>query len=279
MRTFRLSYGALFIIGGAAFAVVSYFVGSWLYSFELYVWGAVAGVQSPWDLMGDLLTAHPITFFPWILGTTLIAYVLGRFFDREVQMRHRLEGLAVTDELTLVYNHRFFMQQLSNEIKRTNRMARAFALLLMDIDDFKQFNDSRGHLAGNDALRLVAAAIRGSVRDTDTVARYGGEEFVVIASGASAADGVILAERIRRRVETTALVTVSIGVGGFPEHADSMHELIGVVDKAMYQAKRSGKNQVYLTETPFPAEAGGMLGARDQMSLGLESMNTDTLRP
>lgn len=246
MRPFSLPYKALFFIGGIVFASLSYVMGTWLYTIEQYVWDVDVLVADPLRLLVQIPSSRPLTFFPWVIGTALMFVALGYLFDWQVQMRRRLEALAVTDGLTLVYNHRFFTQQLGTEIKRTDRLSQDFSLLLLDIDDFKRYNDDRGHLAGDDVLRLVAQTIRATVRETDTVARYGGEEFAVIASGVKASHGVMLAERIRDRIARETPATVSIGVGGYPEHGTTMNQLIEAVDRAMYHAKAAGKNRVCL---------------------------------
>jgi diguanylate cyclase (GGDEF)-like protein len=246
MRPFSLPYKVLFFAGGLVFASVSYVLGTWLYTIEQHVWELDVLVTDPLLLLAQFPGARPLTFFPWVISTALVFVALGYLFDRQVQMRRRLEALAVTDGLTLVYNRRFFMQQLGAEIKRTDRLSQDFALLLLDIDRFKQFNDDSGHLAGDDILRLVAQTIRAIVRDTDTVARFGGEEFMVIAPGISAGQGAMLAERIRDRIARETPATVSIGVGGYPEHGTTMSQLIEAVDCAMYRAKAAGKNRVCL---------------------------------
>jgi diguanylate cyclase (GGDEF)-like protein len=246
MRPFSLPYKALFFIGGLVFASLSYIMGTWLYTIEQYVWNLDVLITDPLLLLMQIPSSRPLTFFPWVIGTALVFVALGYLFDRQVQLRRRVEALAVTDGLTLAYNHRFFMQQLRTEIKRTDRLSQDFALLLLDIDDFKRYNDICGHLAGDDALRLVAQTIRATVRETDTVARYGGEEFVVIASGVNASQGAMLAERIRDRIAQETPATVSIGVGGYPEHGTTMNQLIEAADRAMYRAKAAGKNRVCL---------------------------------
>jgi diguanylate cyclase (GGDEF)-like protein len=248
MRLFSLSYKALFLVGGALFAAVTYVLWIWLHTIEQHVWNLGKVTLDPWLILSEAPATRPLTFFPWIIGGALVFLALGYLFDRQVQLRRRVEALAVTDGLTLVYNHRFFMQQLNAEIRRTDRLSQDFALLLLDVDDFKGYNDSYGHPAGDDVLRLVAQVLRSTVRETDIVARYGGEEFVVIATGVNASQGGMLAERIRDRMAEETPVTVSIGVAGFPEHATTMTQLIEIVDQAMYRAKAAGRNKIYLCE-------------------------------
>lgn len=117
---------------------------------------------------------------------------------------------------------------------------------MVDVDDFKQHNDTRGHLAGDDVLREVAVVLRSGVRDTDVVGRYGREEFMIIAAGSDKNQVTVLAERIRKRIEEDPPVTVSIGIAGCPVDGLTAEELIYAADSAMYEAKREGKNCVRL---------------------------------
>lgn len=240
-------YKITFLIGGIIFSVLSYFVGTYIYDFESIL---SVGKQQP---VGDLLLLlrripfeHPLTFFPWVIGTTSLAVLLGYLFDKQVKMRSRLEVLAVTDGLTLLYNHRYFMQQISLEMKRTQRFENSFGVVILDIDNFKKYNDTNGHLAGDDILRIVAQAVRFTARETDIVARYGGEEFIVLAQGSSKEQTIALGERIRERLEHTTPVTVSVGIATFPEDGKTVNDLITAADQAMYHAKHQGKNLVCL---------------------------------
>lgn len=159
---------------------------------------------------------------------------------------------AATDGLTNLYNYRHFQNTLTQEFKRAVRHNRPLSLLLIDIDHFKQYNDTNGHLDGDNALKIVASLIRQFCRVTDRVFRYGGEEFIVLLPETIILQAYIIAERIRKAIAeypfqtlntnmSTAL-TVSIGIAGYPDNADSELELMAAADAALYSAKGSSRN-------------------------------------
>jgi two-component system cell cycle response regulator len=160
--------------------------------------------------------------------------------------------LAVTDELTGLYNHRYFYQTLARESRRAQRYHRELSVIMLDIDNFKAFNDRHGHLAGDRALRRLALILRQNARDVDVVVRYGGEEFAVILPEAEAAQAAIQAERIRSAVERAPFrdggpageLTVSGGIGTRRPQMPSLEELILAADQALYRAKAQGRNRV-----------------------------------
>jgi diguanylate cyclase (GGDEF)-like protein len=169
-------------------------------------------------------------------------------------LHEELERLSVTDRLTELYNHGYFQQRLEEEVGRAQRFGRTLSLLMLDIDDFKAFNDSYGHPAGDKVLQKVSGIIRENLRAMDVAARYGGEEFVVVLPETDADGAAAAAERIRAGVGEYPFVgaagmpavhkTVSIGVASYPAHAPSQARLVELADRAMYAAKRSGKNRV-----------------------------------
>lgn len=170
------------------------------------------------------------------------------------QANKRLAELAIHDGLTGLYNHRHFQERLDQEVKRADRYNRKVALLMLDLDHFKHFNDTYGHQEGNEALRTIAELLTAHVRQVDIVARYGGEEFAVIVpiEGDSDEAGVV-AERIRQIVETTDVtpldadiprLTISIGYATYPTDAGDRNELIARADEALYVAKARGRNCV-----------------------------------
>jgi len=155
--------------------------------------------------------------------------------------------LSNSDSLTGLWHHGYFQYLLSEEINRSVSAKSYFALLMIDIDDFKMFNDTNGHPAGDALLREISRILKDVSRKIDTVSRYGGEEFTVIMPLTKKQEALILAERIRKTVETSPTlrnITVSIGVASFPEDADTKEELIAKADKALYGAKKSGKNKI-----------------------------------
>lgn len=169
------------------------------------------------------------------------------------------EGLiafAFTDFLTGLKTRGYFEQQLELEIKRTERKRAQFALLMVDIDHFKQLNDHYGHHVGDQVLRDVAAMLMKDMREVDTVARYGGEEFVLILPETGEAGAMLVAQRLRRAVEQARFfagsphapenLTISIGISIFDTDAQFKRELIQAADAALYAAKASGRNSVIL---------------------------------
>lgn len=175
----------------------------------------------------------------------------------------RIEELARTDGLTGLLNHRTFMEKLAEEFRRLDRDPRSFSILLMDIDKFKNVNDTYGHPVGDLALKAVAAVLQETGRGSDFVARYGGEEFAIGMVDTNVRGAGQMAERVRRLVENTVaarvggtdiMVTLSIGVSSFPEDTKSITELVTMADQALYQAKRMGRNCVCLHRDVKDAE-------------------------
>ena len=167
---------------------------------------------------------------------------------RERDSQGELERLSVTDALTGLYNRRHLMGTLANEVQRSRRLRRTFSVLLADVDRFKQYNDTHGHLAGDAALVKIAEILRKTTRGVDSVARYGGEEFVVMLIEAPISTALIVADRIRARVAAEPFdggpMTVSIGTAEYPAHGDTPEELIASADAAMYEAKNAGRDRV-----------------------------------
>ena len=170
------------------------------------------------------------------------------------RMTEDLKKISITDSLTELFNKRYFQERLFEEMERSKRHNEPFTIFMMDIDDFKAFNDNYGHIAGDKALKRIAYAIRDAVRSIDVAARFGGEEFSVILPYTTKANSYVIAERIRRNVEDIRfignktppgqVVSISIGIAEFPADADSMEDIIDKADQAMYLAKAGGKNRV-----------------------------------
>jgi len=169
-------------------------------------------------------------------------------------LHEELERLSVTDRLTELYNHGYFEQRLEEEINRAQRFGHVLSLVMMDIDDFKLFNDTYGHPRGDRVLRAVSDTINATLRDIDFAARYGGEEFVVVLPETDTDGARAVAERIRAGVsrlsfsgigvDDSVRMTISVGVATFPVQARAGASLIVAADQAMYVAKRNGKNAV-----------------------------------
>ena len=165
-----------------------------------------------------------------------------------------LKELSVTDPLTGIMNRRYLNDRLSEEIARYNRYKQPFSLLMVDVDEFKEFNDTYGHIIGDKVLKDLAAIIVESLRNTDIPARFGGDEFVLILPQTPKADAINIANRIKENVEKTCAphreefpykgLTVSIGLTSYPDDASSAAELFEKTDQALYLAKKGGRNRI-----------------------------------
>jgi diguanylate cyclase (GGDEF)-like protein len=159
---------------------------------------------------------------------------------------------ATVDDLTGLYNHRFLVDSLGQQVALAERLGASLAILMLDIDHFKLLNDTHGHHAGDLALSAFARTLINNVRRADLAARYGGEEFVVVMPNTSAEEAFMVAEKIRLAVEGTDVrlpgrqdvrLAVSIGVAAYPEHTKSASELFSLADDALYRAKRTGRHR------------------------------------
>ncbi len=163
-----------------------------------------------------------------------------------------LRQLSVTDSLTGLVNRRYLAERLTEEIKRSNRHGYPMAFLMIDVDFFKTYNDSFGHLEGDKALKIVANVLKETLRGADIAARYGGEEFSILLPQTTPEEAEIIAERVRQRIERTAFpnraVTISIGIANCSLSLSSYENLISAADKALYEAKRKGRNNVQIYE-------------------------------
>jgi diguanylate cyclase (GGDEF)-like protein len=164
----------------------------------------------------------------------------------------------VTDALTGLNNRRRITEVLLNEALRSQRLRHSFAVLMADVDHFKDYNDTHGHPAGDELLKRLAAILREETRDVDFVARYGGEEFLVLLPETKARGAVELAGRIQERLAALGVdpVTLSFGVAEFPIHGETGDRLIEVADAALYEAKRAGRNRVVVAAPPVRAVRG-----------------------
>ena len=156
--------------------------------------------------------------------------------------RKYYQDMSILDGLTGVYNHRYFHEKLNWQIEHLRRFPQAFSLFMIDIDNFKKYNDSYGHLEGDKVLHDVAQLFVESLRQDDVVCRYGGEEFAIILPQTDKYHAVRVGQRLLEIVRARLPVTVSIGLAGFPDDSQSNKDLIEKADKALYRAKRMGKN-------------------------------------
>ena len=225
----------------------------------------------------------------WVSITNMCVAFTGVFMMGTIRRREeRLRDLVTKDNLTRLYNRRYFFYRLNSEIQRSKRYHRSLSLLILDVDDFKKVNDRYGHLAGDELLRVLSETILSNIRrsdgkpsyEVDIACRYGGEELAVILPEVTAGQGAVAAERLRAKIEERCgdevkkripnvaekpggegiRVTVSIGVASYPEHAAELEGLIRAADEAMYLAKRSGKNRLVIAgersqALPVPSNA------------------------
>lgn len=208
---------------------------------------------------GDLTVDLPVT------GRDEVGYLTGIFNGMVARLRanaekldeahtvlreqnEELERLSITDALTSLFNRRHVMGVLEKEMYRAERHERTLSLLMMDLDQFKQYNDTFGHQAGDDVLAGMGEVLRDATREADVAARYGGEEFIVVLPDCQLEGAVDAAERIRERLAKEVFeggkVTVSIGAAECPAHGESPMELIAAADAALYEAKSAGRDRV-----------------------------------
>jgi len=168
----------------------------------------------------------------------------------------KLLQLAITDGLTGLYNYRYFKQQLSQEIIRSKRLSTDVSIAMIDIDYFKNYNDTHGHPAGDLVLKQIAELLRNNIRKIDVAARYGGEEFALVLVETGKAAASFVANKIKNLIEShkfdyeetqpNGKLTISMGVATFPEDALTADDLVKMADQRLYRAKKAGRNRVVL---------------------------------
>lgn len=215
------------------------------FSAVLYVWLSFA-IMRYFYLWIPVVIPVLIIFLSYVLAlaTKYIIKTMGY---------NQVYALATTDALTGLYNHRFFQNQLKINLEYCKRYNDYFSLIMIDIDKFKNFNDTYGHLTGDEVLRQVASLLKVSLRKADILCRYGGEEIAIILPHTKNQDAVILANKLCKTVaqkdylvakDLTVKVTISLGVSTYPENGLYAKEIIDAADKMLYSAKESGRNKV-----------------------------------
>ncbi len=211
-------------------------------------------------IIADLIRAFSIQMLPWGISFAIVSGIAGASYGRSRQAvtalrqsEQNFRELSITDDLTKLYNSRHFFYQINKEIERTNRYEHPLSLLMLDLDNFKKYNDTFGHIAGDSVLTKAGEILRNSLRKTDAAYRYGGEEFAILLPETKCEEALHFAERIRQAFENQDLtipqkqnfsVTVSIGVVQY-EIGEKLHAFIKRADKNMYTAKNKGKNCIH----------------------------------
>lgn len=236
--------------------------------------GAIASVGTPFA--GEALrrdSSFHLLMWSWVSALTVVMGIAGLMATGAARRREgALKQLVVKDQMTNLYNRSYFFKELNSEIQRSTRYNHVFSVIFLDIDDFKSFNDTYGHLEGDRLIRELARILRNKARrsetdppyDIDVPCRYGGEEFAVIlpetplmslgeCRGAPGGlNAIAFAERIRQEVESLpsngAGITVSIGAASFPCHGLTPDDLVRAADEALYRSKKEGKNRIFIAE-------------------------------
>jgi diguanylate cyclase (GGDEF)-like protein len=206
-----------------------------------------AGGPITLSAIGAEVASNPLTY-AYLMTSALVTFVLlGWVLGRK---EDALQRASATDPLTGLWNRRHFHARLAEEVARASRNGEPLALLMIDLDRLKTINDRSGHGAGDRALRRVASALRRTCRATDVAARYGGDEFIVLAPGASAAQAMELAERIRaaaRKDDPVCPISVSIGITDLDRAGALTGEALrDSADRALYAAKSAGRDRATL---------------------------------
>jgi len=218
----------------------------------LAVEGEIIGCISINSDQPNAFDAQDLQFFS-VIGYQMAATL------KHFQRFSSIKSIAIYDTLTNLYNRRYFEDRIRGEAQKAFYSGSSLSLVMVDIDYFKKVNDTFGHTEGDRILYEIASLLKTSVRKKDTVARYGGEEFILILPEAGLEEATMIAERIRRLVESTPFeigqvrmnLTVSLGISNFPSHrARSKEELVKMADLALYDAKRGGRNRVCIYNAP-----------------------------
>ena len=221
--------------------------------------GGIVGVLNLSDKStGEPFSGDDLDLLQTVASQATLAIERSAYYAQSRELRK----ISITDPLTGLLNRRYFQERLTEEVDRASRHGHPLALIMMDIDHFKLYNDTNGHPAGDKALVLLGRVLRASIRAIDVVSRFGGEEFAIILPETRKREALEIGERIRKEVESLYFpgeetqpggrLTVSMGVAGYPEDARDIKALIQKADRALYVAKARGRNRIEAF-TPSPA--------------------------
>jgi diguanylate cyclase (GGDEF)-like protein len=223
-----------------------------------FIAGYIVYASLNWDGGSEVFDlVVPTVFFCGALFVFMVCS-LSSNTARDIIQIYTLQQENITDPLMEIFNRRYLERRLKEEVLRSQRYQLPFSILMLDVDYFKNINDTYGHQVGDIVLKKIGQLILNSVRESDVVARYGGEEILVILPNTIDSEAVVFAERLRQTVEDFEIelpdqssesqlpigITVSIGVAGFNQRTLDSHRLIENVDRALYRAKGSGRNKV-----------------------------------
>ena len=234
------------------------------YKVVLAIAGLIAGLSIPiacvvlsalWDVDGFAYLAFSIPFIFAVFGF-VIGILIDKLFEQKAKLQktyHTLKEESIMDELTGQYNRRHILFELEKEIERARRYKHTLAGIMIDVDDFKKFNDRYGHLLGDTVLREVTSVFEHCIRTIDVLGRFGGDEFIILLPEANSETAQVVAERIKKAIgehvitfkKKTLKVTVSMGIHYFEDLANmDKKDFIEKIDQALHLAKTSGKNRV-----------------------------------
>lgn len=214
-----------------------------LFAFPIIVAGEVAGALMVTTSTKQLLPESEVQILTSIAAQAGVAL-------QNIASINEVKQQADTDGLTGLYNRRYFNEKLDELVQLAKEDGSSLSLIMMDVDNFKKYNDTYGHPAGDQLLKAVAGVVGDAVREGDIVTRYGGEEFAVILKKTGRETALQIAERIRSSVANIPVgslkssITISLGVGTLPEHAPDLNSLLEFADQSLYHSKHSGKNRV-----------------------------------
>jgi diguanylate cyclase (GGDEF)-like protein len=249
---------------------------SFLYpAFALPVYGGIICFGARAGLSGLLVTSGIIFAMLFVKGSSspavfhtaaglgtlaLAAYMIAVLVESERKLREQISSLLITDHLTGLYNSPYLRERIREEINSYQRRQRGFALVFLDLDNFKSINDEHGHIAGDEALKRVARALKEVTRSNEVLARYGGDEFVLLIPETGNDEGLGAARRLQGEISRRTFqidsqqfrITLSAGVAVFPEDGQNLDELLSVADRRMYRDKhRGGKHKLFNNNRRF----------------------------
>jgi len=232
-------------------------------SYPISIRGRKIGVLNLTDkTTGEAFDDVDLSLLELVGPQIAIALERAEWQDRATQF----QLMSITDPLTGLLNRRYLEERLTEELNRSLRYNYSMSCLMIDIDDFKKYNDLNGHQAGDDALKITAHCLKAALRSADVACRYGGEEFCILLPQTSLTEAGVIAERMRQRVAETVfpygksqplgVVSISVGISTFARDIDTAQKVIATADRALYSAKNRGKNRVeYYVENLTSAPA------------------------